>query len=59
MEHISDAVRRTVQSPLIKGRIEETGAFPAAGPSEEFGKEIKDIYTALRRVVIENKLTID
>lgn len=59
VDKINEATRLATEDPAVKKRIEESGAFVVAGSPQDFAKEIKEMYTALRRVVVEQKLTME
>lgn len=59
VQKINEATRQAGIDPTVKSKIEGGGAMVVAGSPQEFAKEIQDIYTALRRVVVERKLTMD
>ncbi len=56
---INAAAKRALEDPAARRRIEGAGVTIVASSPEEFGKDIKDLYEQLRRVVAERKLTLD
>jgi len=59
VDKINAATRRAVDDAKVRQRIEESGAVVVAGSPQEFGKEIKELYTELKKVVVERKLTTE
>ena len=59
IDKINAAVRHAVEEPKVRQRIEDSGAFVVAGSPQEFGKEISEFYSQLKKVVIERKLTME
>jgi tripartite-type tricarboxylate transporter receptor subunit TctC len=59
VDKINAAVRRAVQDPKVKQRLEEGGVVVVAGSPEDFGKEVKELYTQLKKVVADRKLTME
>ena len=59
VDKINAATRRAVEDPKVKQRFEEGGVVAVAGSPQEFGKEIRQIYTQLKKVVAERKLVME
>lgn len=59
VDKINAAVKKAVDDPAVRKRIEGTGAVVVAGTPEDFSTEIKAEYDQLRKVVVERKLTLD
>jgi len=48
-----------VEDPKVKQRFEEGGVVVVAGSPQEFGKEIADMYSQLKKVVADRKLVME
>lgn len=56
---INAAARTALENPAVRQRIEESGANVVGGTSEQYAADINAEYTQLKRVVEEQKLTLD
>jgi len=56
---INAAVRKVVQDPAVRQRIEATGALIVADTPETFAQELKDEYETYKRVVAQQKLSLE
>lgn len=56
---VNAAVKRAVNDPVVKKRLEDSGLVVVAGSPQEFGTEIKDLYGQLKKVVADRKLTVE
>lgn len=56
---INAAVRATLEDPLVRQRLIESGAFPVGGTSEKFASDINESFSQLKKVVEQQKLNLD
>ena len=59
VDKISGAVRKTLEDPAVKKRIEETGSIIIANTPEQFAAQIAAEYEVYRNVVKRQKLTLE
>jgi len=59
VDKISSAVRKTVEMPDVKKRIEDTGSLIVANTPDEFAAQIKAEFEVYKKVVAQQKLTLD
>ena len=59
VDKINAAVRRAVEDPKVKQRIEDSGAVVVASTPQEFAKDIAELFAQLKKVVIERKLKVE
>ena len=59
VDKVSGAVRKTLEDPAVKKRIEETGSFIIGNTPEQFAEQIKAEYEVYKKVVVTQKLTIE
>ncbi|MFM2068530.1 MAG: hypothetical protein RLZZ584_3439 [Pseudomonadota bacterium] len=59
VDKIHDAVRRTVELPDVKKRIEETGSVVIANTPDQFAAQIRAEFEVYKKVVEQQKLKID
>lgn len=59
VDKINAAVRKVLQDPAVKKRIEDTGSLVVGNTPAEFSKELKDEYETYKQVVAKQKLTLD
>jgi tripartite-type tricarboxylate transporter receptor subunit TctC len=52
-------VRKALEDPAVRKRIEDTGSLIVANTPEQFAAQIKAEYEVYKRVVVEQKLTLD
>jgi tripartite-type tricarboxylate transporter receptor subunit TctC len=52
-------VRKTLEEPAVKKRIEETGSVIVANTPEQFAAQIKAEFEVYRQVVDRQKLALD
>ncbi len=50
-------MRKALQDPGVRSRLEGAGATIVASSPDDFGKEIKGLYELLQRIVVERKIT--
>ena len=59
MDKINAAVKKVLQDPAVKKRIEDTGSLVVGNSPQEFAKELKEEYETYKQVVAKQKLTLD
>lgn len=59
VEKIGAAVRRTLEDPAVRKRIEDTGSVIVANTPEQFAAQIKAEFEVYRKVVEVQKLKLD
>ena len=59
VDKINAAVRKAVQDPAVKKRIEETGSIIMADTPEAFAKQMAEELAVYKNVVVKQKLTLD
>jgi tripartite-type tricarboxylate transporter receptor subunit TctC len=59
VEKISAGVRKALAEAPVRKRIEDTGSLVVGNSPEQFAAQIKNEYEVYRRVVQEQKLTLD
>ena len=59
VDKVSAAVRKTLEDPAVKKRIEETGSLIVANSPAEFAAQIAAEYAVYKKVVALQKLTLE
>ncbi len=59
VDKLNAAVRKVLEDPAVRKRIEDTGSLVVGNSPEQFGQEIKAEYETYRKVVVQQKLTLD
>jgi len=59
VDKIYGAVKKTLELPDVKKRIEDTGSLIVANTPEQFGAQIKAEYEVYKKVVEQQKLKLD
>ena len=59
VDKVSGAVRKTLEMPDVRKRIEDTGSLIVANTPEQFGAQIKAEYEVYKKVVETQKLKLD
>jgi tripartite-type tricarboxylate transporter receptor subunit TctC len=59
VEKVNAAVRKVLDDPAVKKRIEDTGSLVIGNTPEQFGAQIKAEYEIYKKVVDAAKLTLD
>lgn len=59
VDKLNAAVRKVLEDPAVRRRIEDTGSLIVGNTPEQFSAQIKAEYEVYRRVVVEQKLTLD
>lgn len=56
---INTAVKLSLEDSSVRHRLEAANIYIAASSPEEFGRDIKDLYEDLQRVVVSRNLTLE
>lgn len=59
VDKLNAAVKKVLQDPAVVKRIEDTGSLVIGNSPEEFAQQIKAEYEIYKKVVIEQKLTLE
>jgi tripartite-type tricarboxylate transporter receptor subunit TctC len=59
IDKVNAAVRKALEDPAVKKRIEDTGSFIIANTPEQFAKQMADELVVYQKVVAEQKLKLD
>ena len=59
VDKINAGVRKALEDPAVRKRIEDTGSIIVANTPEQFGAQIKAEFEVYKRVVVEQKLSLD
>ncbi len=59
VDKIHAAVKKTVEDPSVKKRIEDTGSLIVANTPEQFAEQIKAEFEVYKKVVAQQKLQLD
>lgn len=59
VDRLNEALKRVLQEPAIRARLEGTGTQIVGSTPEEFAVQIKEQYEQLQRVVAERKLVAE
>jgi tripartite-type tricarboxylate transporter receptor subunit TctC len=59
VDKVNAAVRKALEDPAVKKRIEDTGSFIIANTPEQFAKQMADELVVYQKVVAEQKLKLD
>jgi tripartite-type tricarboxylate transporter receptor subunit TctC len=59
VDKLNAAVRKALEDPAVRKRIEDTGSLIVANTPEQFAAQIKAEFEVYKRVVNEQKLTLD
>jgi len=59
VDKLNVAVKKVLQDPAVRKRIEDTGSLVIGNSPEEFAQQIKSEYEVYRKVVVEQKLTLE
>ena len=58
VDKLNAAVRKVLEDPAVRKRIEDTGSLIVADTPERFGAQIKAEYEVYQKVVAEQKLAL-
>jgi tripartite-type tricarboxylate transporter receptor subunit TctC len=59
VDKVNAATRKVLQDPAVRKRIEDTGSLVIGNSPEEFAKQIKDEYETYKKVVVQQKLSLE
>jgi tripartite-type tricarboxylate transporter receptor subunit TctC len=59
IDKVHDAVKKTLDDPAVKKRIEDTGSIIIANTPEQFAAQIAAEFEVYKKVVAAQKLTLD
>jgi tripartite-type tricarboxylate transporter receptor subunit TctC len=59
VDKINAAVRKALDEPAVRKRIEDTGSLIIANSPEQFAAQIKAEFDVYKKVVDQQKLRID
>ena len=59
VDKIHASVKKTLELPDVKKRIEDTGSLIVANTPEQFGAQIKAEFDVYKKVVEQQKLKLD
>ena len=59
VDKLNAAVRKVLQEPAVRKRIEDTGSLVIGNSPQEFAQQIKAEYEVYKKVVVEQKLTLE
>ena len=59
VDKINAGVKKSVEDPAVRKRIEDTGSLIVANTPEQFAAQIKAEYEVYKQVVAKQKLTLD
>ena len=59
VDKVSAGVKKALEDPAVRKRIEDTGAFIVANTPEQFAAQIKAEYEVYKKVVETSKLTLE
>ncbi|WOB06638.1 tripartite tricarboxylate transporter substrate binding protein BugE [Piscinibacter gummiphilus] len=59
IDKVHGAVKKTLEDPTVKKRIEDTGSLIVANTPEQFSAQIKAEFEVYKKVVAQQKLTLD
>ena len=59
VDKLNASVRKVLQDPAVRKRIEETGSLVIGNSPEEFAQQIKSEYEVYKKVVLDQKLSLE
>jgi len=59
IDRINSAVKKTLEDPAVKKRIEDTGSLIVANTPEQFAEQIKAEFDVYKKVVAQQKLVLE
>jgi len=59
VDKVNAAVRKALEDPAVKKRVEETGALIVGNSPEQFAAQIQAEYAVYKDVVARQKLKLD
>jgi tripartite-type tricarboxylate transporter receptor subunit TctC len=59
VDKVAAAVKKTLEDPAVKKRIEDTGSLIVANTPEQFAAQIAAEFDVYKKVVAQQKLTLE
>jgi tripartite-type tricarboxylate transporter receptor subunit TctC len=59
VDKVNAGVKKAVEDPAVRKRIEDTGSLIVANTPEQFAAQIKAEYEVYKQVVVKQKLQLD
>ena len=59
VDKINAGVRKALEDPAVKKRIQETGSILIGNTPEQFAEQIKAEFSVYKEVVVKQKLTLE
>jgi tripartite-type tricarboxylate transporter receptor subunit TctC len=59
IDKVSTAVKKTLEDPGVRSRIEATGSLIVGNTPEQFGEQIKAEFAIYKKIVVDQKLKLD
>ena len=59
IDKVAAAIKKTAELPDVKKRIEDTGSLMILNTPDEFAKQIAAEFDVYKKVVAQQKLTLD
>ena len=59
VDKINSGVKKALEDPAVRKRIEDTGSLVVANTPEQFAAQIKAEYDVYKKVVEQSKLTLE
>jgi tripartite-type tricarboxylate transporter receptor subunit TctC len=59
VDKVHDAVKKALEDPAVRKRIEDTGSLVVANTPEQFGEQIKAEFDVYKKVVSQQNLKLD
>jgi tripartite-type tricarboxylate transporter receptor subunit TctC len=59
VDKINSGVKKALEDPAVRKRIEDTGSLVVANTPDQFGAQIKAEYDVYKKVVEQSKLKLD
>jgi len=59
VDKLNAATKKVLQDPAVRKRIEDTGSLIVGNSPDEFAKQIKEEFEVYRKVVAQQKLSLD
>jgi len=59
VDKVNAAVRKTLEDPAVRKRIEDTGSLIVGNTPEQFAEQIKAEFAVYKKVVVQQKLVLE
>jgi tripartite-type tricarboxylate transporter receptor subunit TctC len=59
VDKVHNAVKKTLEDPDVRKRIEDTGSVIIGNTPEQFGQQIKAEYEVYKKLATEQKIVIE